>query len=242
MEQRHLRPIGAHKRTYREAAYAAIRAAILADELPFDAPLVEEQLAAQLSISRTPVREALAILEHEALLGPGEGRGLYIRVASPRTFDALLTAIEIVGTHLVRRAAHLITEELLQALGETLHRNRYHADRGHLPGFLETGRRLWELVGDAAENPPLRDVVVDHTERADLYILAHSDAVSASDMAVTHREYAAVLDALVKRDPDEAARLVTYHAQSLRARLPGLFEAAEPGEQGDWHDDLGALL
>ena len=63
---------------FREAAYTAIKEAILAGEIEADEPLIEERLAGPLGISRTPVREALAILEHEGLLAPRGGRGLFI--------------------------------------------------------------------------------------------------------------------------------------------------------------------
>src|SRR3954451_6001522 len=61
-----LQPVAVSKvPRYREAAYIAIKEAILAGQLGPNQPLTEEQIAASLNISRTPVREALAILEHE---------------------------------------------------------------------------------------------------------------------------------------------------------------------------------
>ena len=237
METVHLRPVVAQKVKYREAAYTAIKAAILAGELPFEQPLVEEQLAAQLQISRTPVREALAILEHEGLIGPGAGRGLYIHAAPRDVFAALFAANEVVAAYLVRRATYWATEELLRLLEETLSRNRYYADRADLPHFLETGREFWRHVGMAAENPPLTDFIVNNAERADLYLLAHLLWLDGKAMQDSSREYTAILEALIKRDPDETARLVAYHAQSLRARLPAVFEAA-PGDATDQEPDL----
>src|SRR5215218_9680646 len=50
-------------RRFREAAYEAIKEAILDARLEGGEPLIEERLAEALGISRTPVREALAILE-----------------------------------------------------------------------------------------------------------------------------------------------------------------------------------
>jgi DNA-binding GntR family transcriptional regulator len=227
VEKTYLRPLDVQKLTYREAAYTAIKAAVLAGELPFGSPLVEERLAALLQISRTPVREALAILEHEGIIGPGERRGLFIRAVEPERFAALYWASEVAQAHLARRAAVLGTEELLQVMEEALARLRYYAEADDLPRYLESGRVFWRRVGEAAENAPLSDFVQLTAERIDLYLLAHRQGIGVEALARSAEETAGLLEALVARDPDEAARLVTYAAQSLRRRLPGLFAAGE---------------
>ena len=63
---------------YREAAYAAIKEAILLGQFESRQALVEEQIAEALTISRTPVREALALLEH-----PRPELWFQLTVASP---------------------------------------------------------------------------------------------------------------------------------------------------------------
>ena len=68
--------------TYREVAYTMIKEAILAGQLDPGQPLIEEKLAGLLNISRTPVREALAILEHEGLLTSFFRRGLYVHTVT----------------------------------------------------------------------------------------------------------------------------------------------------------------
>jgi len=56
-------------------------------------------------------------------------------------------------------------------------------------------------------------------------------------MAISNREHQDILDAVGRRDPDAASRLVIYHAQSLRTRHEHIFRsvtatvpAAVPGE------------
>jgi DNA-binding GntR family transcriptional regulator len=219
-----LRPVVVSKAPrYREAAYAAIKEAILSGQLAPDQPLVEEQLAASLQISRTPVREALAILEHEELIGPRAGRGLYVTGLTREEFVAMFVANEAVEPALVRRAALLATPEQIAALRETIERGHTAAEARSTADFLRAARDFHRLVGEAAGNEPLARFVLRNEERTDMYLLGVGKAVEPATMEASTREHAAILGALAERDPEGAARLTIYHAQSLRVRFADLF-------------------
>ena len=208
---------------FREAAYAAIKDAILLGKLGPNQPLVEESLASMLAISRTPVREALALLEHEGLIGPRGGRGLYVAPVSREEFVAMFVANETVEPFLVRQAARLATTTQLNELAATLVQAEISVGNADVVGFLRTSRTFHRLVGEAAGNVPLTDFVVRNEERADMYLLSTGKAVELHTMQASNREHSAILAAVTQRDPEAAARLAIYHAQSLRVRLGDLF-------------------
>ncbi|MFO7171021.1 MAG: GntR family transcriptional regulator [Chloroflexota bacterium] len=220
-----LRPITASRSPrFREAAYAAIKEAILSGQIGPNQPLVEEQLAASLQISRTPVREALAILEHEGLIGPRGSRGLYVTSLTREEFVAMFVANEAVEPFLVRRAALLATPAQLEELQETITRARAATAERNTSAFLRASRDFHRLVGEAANNEPLAKFVLRNEERTDMYLMSVDKAVDPANMEASTREHAAILGALTQRDPEAAARLTIYHAQSLRERIAELFE------------------
>jgi len=218
-----LQPIAHKTPKYREIAYKAIKEAILSGQLGPNQPLVEEQLASMLQISRTPVREAMAILEHEGLIGPQGGRGLVVRTLTRKEFVEIFSANEIVEPDLARRAAHLVTEEQLQVLGETVSREKYYAAEGNFTQFLHSGREFHRLLGIAAENNPLTDFIVRNEERVDLYLISTGKTSDIATMQASNRQHEAILEALILRDPDEAAHRIIFHAQSVRQRFSDLF-------------------
>lgn len=208
--------------TFREAAYQAIKQAILAGELEPGQPLVEERLAARLQISRTPVREALAILEHEGLIAPILRRGLFVCRLSREQVVELFTANEAVEPYLARRAAFYATPEQLAALEATIRDGETCAEERDVAGFLRSGRVFHGGVGLAAGSPTLAQLVERNEERVDLFLMSYGKAVDVEMMRASNREHLAIFRAIASRDPDAAARLATYHAQSTRERFAAL--------------------
>lgn len=214
--------------TFREAAYQAIKQAILAGQIEPGQPLVEERLATMLQISRTPVREALAILEHEGLIAPIYRRGLFVCKLSREQVIELFTANEAVEPFLARRAAFYATPEQIAALDAAIIVGENCVESGEVAGFLRSGRMFHSGVGMAADNPTLAQFVERNEERVDLFLMSYGKAVDAEMMSASNREHRAIYRAIVERDPDAAARLATYHSQSSRERFAALANDTDP--------------
>jgi len=213
--------------SYRQSVYQAVRAAILAGRLAPGQPLVEEQLAASLKVSRTPVREALAILEHEGFIGPRGNRGLYVCNLTRAEFVDMFVANEAVEPYLMRRAALLATEEHLLAVEETIERAHHCMQKKDMAGFLRASRDFHHTVGIASGNVSLTNFVVNNEERTDMYLLHSGKIIDVAKMEASQQEHEAIFTALVRRDPEAAQRLTIYHAQSLRERFSELFQRQE---------------
>jgi DNA-binding GntR family transcriptional regulator len=217
---------------FREAAYVSIKEAILSGAIAAGEPLFEERLADALGISRTPVREALAILEHEGLLAPRVGRGLYIRELSRDDFVDLFTANEVVEPYLARRAAVMATDHDLEQMRATVDLGIRAASSLNVYDSLRSGREFHRTLGESAGNATLTRLVVCNEEQVDLYLVSLGDTalLSAEHMHASNQEHADILDAIAQRDPDAAGRLVIYHAQSLRRRFENIFRNPSANE------------
>src|SRR5512141_2782708 len=109
------RPVGAPvAKSLVDVAYATIRQRILDNVWPPGHQAFEQELAADLGMSRTPVREALIRLAKEGLVAVNPRRGmrvLPVSVADMRDIYAVLTALESLAAELVvqrqRSAAEL---------------------------------------------------------------------------------------------------------------------------------------
>lgn len=90
--------------TFKRAAYEAIRNMVVELEIPPGTRLVESDLAARLNVSKTPIREAMALLEVDGLVDIAPYRGATVRWLSTSEMEEqrfLIDAIELPAIPLV---------------------------------------------------------------------------------------------------------------------------------------------
>lgn len=98
------------------AATELIREAIVDGRLEPGMRLKEEELARELGISRTPIREALLMLQAEGLVDAIPNRGAMVRVHTAEDLDDLYQLRALLEGYAARRAAIRISEEQLEEL------------------------------------------------------------------------------------------------------------------------------
>jgi len=208
-------PIDANQ-SFKTMAFAALKSAIMAmdiygskDELRLD----ERQLAQDLGISRTPIREALNLLEQEGFVRTVPRRGVFVMRKTKAEVIDMIT----VWAALESMAARLIT---FRATDDEIATLRHHFDsfegdqpRAHLDEYSEANidfhQRVIELSGSdllkkSAENlfihmRAIRRKTIGEGERANRSIVDHK----------------AIVDALAARDTETAERLVREHSLNL---------------------------
>src|SRR5919205_2069470 len=94
-----------------EKAYQAISTAIARLELKPGESLTQDRLARWLSISRTPVREALRRLEQDGIIHTAPGRGLIVAELTIKDAEDLLELLALLDTHAAYLAAQRRTKE-----------------------------------------------------------------------------------------------------------------------------------
>jgi DNA-binding GntR family transcriptional regulator len=203
-----------------EQAYAALLDAIVGGELPPGARLRDTELAEQLGVSRTPVREALRRLEDEGLVETG--RHAFTRVAPLRP-ERIADAFPVVA------ALHGLATRLgVPALssGDLERMERHDGERTRA---LERGDVLAAIAADdafhgvllaASRNAEIERLlarVMPHIRRLDLL---HFDALTRDEGA--GGDHAAILDACRRGDAWEAARLVEANFLRLGEQMTAL--------------------
>ncbi len=175
----------------RDQVYDRLRAAILTGDLPPGAPLVEAEIAASLSASRTPVREALMRLETEGMIEPRGMRGSVVRELRRDEIDCLFEIREALETLAARRASRRMTERDIAAFRKLVERMRLSVDDAAAMARLGTefhdrilaladGDRLKRMLGDLrADIQPWRAIGLANAERRRESALEHGAMVEA---------------------------------------------------------------
>ena len=211
------------------AAILGLRQLIMDGELRAGDRLSEVRLAARLEVSRTPLRLALAQLEHEGLLEPVPGGGFVVRSFSGRQ---VVDAIELRGL-LEGQAARLaaLRNNGPRALGDLVacvaKLDRIVGGNGGPPAdptgeefelYVELNEAFHNELFVLADSDVLRDayerVLALPFAQPSFFLPAQADASQFEPtLAAGNAGHHEILDAIERGDSDEADRLARAHAQ-----------------------------
>jgi DNA-binding GntR family transcriptional regulator len=185
------------------AATELIREAIIDGRLKPGQRLKEEDLARQLGISRTPIREALLMLQVEGLIVATPNRGATVRVHTPEDLEDLYALRALLEGHAARRAGPRITEEQAEQLRESC--ERFDA--------LSPHEELRELV---RENLFFHSTILDIAGSARLASMVRR----VIELPLVYKSY-------IWYSPDQKRISSHYHRQIVHALATGDAERAE---------------
>lgn len=207
------------ERRLSEEAYDKIVGHILAGALPAGAVIQERVLAAELDLSRTPLRDALLILEGEGLLVREGRRVLRVVSMDVTRYMENLAIRRLLEGEAARLAAGRIDPCQLDGMEATLHRMLDECRSGEAPRRDEVRRIDEEVHGAiarAAGNRQLAEIVAAMRLRTHIFDLKNVP----ERFADTCREHLEIIAAL--RDgtqPQLAKEAVERHIEAVRESI-----------------------
>jgi DNA-binding GntR family transcriptional regulator len=202
--------------TFADRAYAALKDVIVSLDVydrPGDLRLDERQLAEDLGISRTPVREAMAQLEREGFVRSVPRRGVYVVRKTKREVIEIITA----WAALESMAARLITVEATDAEIATLRKMFTTFENGQLHAKLdeysEVNIQFHQAIIGMSHNRALIDLAENlftHMRMVRRKTIGEDDRADRSI-----RDHMNIIRAIEDRDTERAEDLVRQHALGL---------------------------
>lgn len=192
------------------ALVRTIRAAILDGRLQPNQPLPEVELAQQLGTSRTPIREALLLLEREGLVEAVPNRGATVKMYDPQELEELYNLRAVLEGHAARLAATRVTERDVRRLDESVERfGKLRITNEVLPELVDENFTFHDVILQAAGSERLSRMVREVTAVPLIYksYMAYSEE-HRSKVEDDHR---AIADALKQGDATRAAELMQSH-------------------------------
>lgn len=210
---------GPPARTAHAFVYETLRRAILGGDLPLGYRLVQADIAAQLKVSITPVREALRDLAGEGLIRIDAHKGAMLReldLSEVREIYELRRMLEPVS---IRKAVERITDEEIDRADRL--REAMEAERGR-GEWVELNRRFHAVFSDAAGSPRLCAILKGLRDGAAVYVglsLRGQERARRDEADRDHRE---LVTAFRLRRAEEAVEIVLRHLDATMAALERL--------------------
>lgn len=200
-----------------DGATEALREAIVSGRLRPGQRLVQQQLAEQLGISRTPLREALRRLEQQGLVTAVGGRGLAVTELSAEALLDSYDVREVLDGLAARLAATRMSPGELAEL-RALHRRCQQAVEEWNPeAWLAANTAFHRRIQNSAHSPALeRAMPVGRMSGQLLFpgVFLHQERARTA-----LAEHAAVLEALRARDGEAAEAAARAHVRRVRDAL-----------------------
>ncbi|MDO8772351.1 MAG: GntR family transcriptional regulator [Burkholderiaceae bacterium] len=202
-----------------------LREQIFAGELAAGAFLDEPALCESLSISRTPLREALKVLASEGLVRHEPRRGCFVSQVTEQDLDEIFPVIALLEGRCAFEAAKNATDADLAAL-ETLHQRLVgHAEAKRIADYYQVNFTIHEAIITLANNRWLAQVIGDLRKILKLARLQQLHAPGRLEQSLN--EHLAVFAALKARDAEGAEAAMRTHLTRQRVALRDLAEHRE---------------
>jgi DNA-binding GntR family transcriptional regulator len=228
--------------TFRDLAYAALKRAITAMDIydhGQEIRLDERRLSEGLGVSRTPIREAMTLLEQEGFVRTLPRRGIYVVRKTKREIVEMITvmaALESMAARLVaQRAPDAEIAELRQLMDAFHDGPNANRDGARLEEYSDANIAFHQAIIRMSGCTLLAEMTENlfiHM-RAIRKITIHQDNRAARSIV----DHMAIIEALERRDAGAAARLAREHTLGLAAHVEqhGDFldanEETHPGER-----------
>lgn len=204
----------------KQRVYRMLKSDIVRGAFDMGERLNESQLALRYGVGKTPVREALGVLQQEGLVEAVPRVGYLTTRITLQDVDDIFGLREIVEGAAAEIAANAITEKELIEL-ERLHTGYRTHDRQSYLQFLDENVEFHCAIARASGNRRLAEVIASLLEQMQRLVILRLDlSANGDEMVEEHRQ---IVAALRNRDPKQARELMVRSiANTHQAALDSL--------------------
>lgn len=198
-----------------------VRDRILKGEYEIGEKIKETQIASELRVSRTPIREAFKLLENEGLIDYIPNRGCFAKGFTKQDVDDIYAVREALEKLAVERAVERITPEELAALEEQCDLMEFYSNKKDGNKVLELNSSFHDIIYASTRSRFMAQVLrsykdyIDKTRKAVLYKQEYLESILAE-----HRQ---ILNAIKAGDKVAAVKASAYHLEKSQDRAEAVW-------------------
>ena len=214
-----------------DSVYARLRDLILTNVFRPGQKLVDRDLAEQLGVSRTPVREALGRLAMMGLVEARSRRGYYVKQYTAEEMTDLYEFRKILEVSAARLAAINANASHVQEFEDVLIKSEeLAANPSNHAKTVALDLEIHELIARASCNESLHQAIRNLMDKVMCFIWVDwIDSMTAdpNTIATAHHEHKGLIESILARDPDGAEQHLGAHIDNARGGLAGMLKAQE---------------
>lgn len=198
-----------------------IRERILKGEYKIGEKIKENQIASELRVSRTPIREAFKQLENEGLIDYIPNRGCFAKGFTRRDIEDLYAVRKALEILAVEWAVSRITPEQIDKLQEQSDLMEFYTTRKDGKKVLEINSDFHSVIYNATGSRFMAQVLRSYKEYIEQTRRVIFDG--GEYLEEIFREHKAVLDAIKARDTEGAKEAMARHLDGSKRRAEFIY-------------------
>jgi DNA-binding GntR family transcriptional regulator len=199
----------------KEEIYDALHRQIIAGKYSTGEWLRQEEIASQMGVSMTPVREALDLLVAKGIAERVPYRGVRVREMSEKDVVEAYGMRLFLEAMIAKETALNITPEQITNLQSIMDEMDRHVELSEMPQERQLSREFHAAIADASGNNLLIQLYAIVSNAFPDWLLYEAlyrkPELVSSSVAQTHDEHASILEAFKKHDPDLAVKVSLEH-------------------------------
>lgn len=211
----------------RELVFETLREAILLGHLIPGERLMEVQLADEMGVSRTPVREAIRKLELEGFVVMIPRKGAYVASLTLKDIADLFEVRAALEGMAAGLAAERITEEELESLERAIAEgSRAHDD--DISAYVDLDTTFHDIIYQASRNSQLEQIITHLREQIQRFRMTSLSQPGRIKLYVD--EHKKIVEAISARDIKSARSLAREHIENAEQSLLSAIRREETGD------------
>ncbi|MBQ3029642.1 MAG: GntR family transcriptional regulator [Agathobacter sp.] len=196
----------------RDVVFNTLREAILRGDLKPGERLMELQLASQLGVSRTPIREAIRMLEQEGLAVTMPRKGAEVAKMTLKGMEDVLEVRAALDELASQLACERISEDQLLRLQSRKADFERSLKTGNVKAIAEADVNFHDVIYEATGNPKLVNMLNNLREQIYRYRVEYLK--DADNYPKLIKEHEAIYNALVERNKEAARSSIGVHVEN----------------------------
>uniref|UniRef100_UPI0040574006 GntR family transcriptional regulator n=1 Tax=Agathobacter sp. TaxID=2021311 RepID=UPI0040574006 len=196
----------------RDVVFNTLREAILKGDLKPGERLMELQLAAKLGVSRTPIREAIRMLEQEGLAVTTPRKGAEVAKMTLKDMEDVLEIRASLDELASQVASERITEEQLVRLKERKQDFEISLKSGNVKLIAEADVKFHDVIYEATNNPKLVSMLNNLREQIYRYRIEYLKETENYPTLI--KEHEVIYQSLLARDKNAALKATIVHVEN----------------------------
>ena len=217
------------KETARDYALRVLKGNIISLELAPGTAISENELAAKIGISRTPVREAIIELAKAYLIEIYPQRGSFVSLIDPKMVEEARFLRRVMDTAVIEEVCETADEEGIRLLEENVELQEFYLSKGTTDKLFDLDNKFHRDIYVVAKKDIIYDIHSTLMIRFDRVRNLSVVTVKNNGIVGEHR---AMLEAIKAKDKKTASELVAKHLDhyqvdeiEIRSRRPEFFKA-----------------